>query len=380
MFSWIRLFAVANKEYLELKRNLLLFLVLVLGPIMLYLLEAYGLPVDVKNLNLGVLDMDKSAYSRSLQDTFQNSNIFQIKLIASDKNELKKGIDLSELRAGLIIPHDFSAQLKRNSTVAIQALIDGAYPNYALVSEGYIRGAVNHFNYNLLEQYSDRYLGGLAKIPIPIDIKATVWYNPTFNGNYFMLPGLFGLTILFFPAIMATLSLTKEKETRSILNFYCSSITKTEYLIGKMLPYIMIAFFQVMLVFSHAVLIAGVPMRGSLLAFLAASFLFSISAVGMGLFIAIFINSQAPAILVTTVLTLTLTFTYSGIITPVICLSEDNRLIAYLLPITHYIDVTRHVMIRGSSFADMSNNLLALFLSCVVFFGSSILIFKKRLS
>ncbi|OGC08359.1 hypothetical protein A2526_06130 [candidate division WOR-1 bacterium RIFOXYD2_FULL_36_8] len=377
MFSWIRLIAVAKKEYLELKRNLLLFLVLVFGPILLYLLHAYGLPVDVKNLTLGILDMDKSALSRSLQDTFQNSGIFKIERTFKDKNELKKGLDLAELRAGVIIPHDFAAKLERNSSVIVQALIDGSYPNYALISEGYIQAVVSSFNLNILDQYFVRYLGSSANIPI--DISATVWYNPTFNGNYFMLPGLFALTIIFFPAIMATLSLTKEKETRSILNFYCSSVTKTEYLIGKMLPYVIIAFLQSLLCFVHAVLISGVPMRGSILAFLIASLLFSAASVGIGLFIAVFITSQATAILLTTILTLTFTFTYSGILTPVICLSEDNRVISYLLPITHYIDVARKVMIRGADFYDVQNSLIMLLLSCIVFYGASILIFKKRI-
>jgi ABC-type multidrug transport system permease subunit len=367
-FSFERLAAVATKEYLELRRNLLLFLV-----------HAYGLPVDVKNLNLGVLDMDRSSLSRSFQDTFQNSRIFQIKLSARDRSELENGLALGELRAGVVIPHDFSARLKRNSPVTVQALIDGSYTNYALISEGYIEAAAAYFNYDLLESYSKRYLGTSSNVPVPIDVKATVWYNPAFNGNYFMLPGLFGLTVLFFPAIMATLSLTKEKETGSILNFYCSGVTKTEYLIGKMAPYAGIAFLQALICFAHAVLIAQVPLRGSIAAFLLASFLFSASAVGLGLFIAVFINSQAPAILLTTIISLTFTFTYSGIITPVMCLTEDNRFIAYLLPITHYIDICRKVMIRGAGFDGVAGSLAALLVSCVFFYGASILVFKKRI-
>jgi len=371
MFSWTRLIAVATKEFLELKRNLLFFVVLVFGPVMFYLLHAYGLPVDVKNLNLGVFDRDKSALSRSLQDTFQNSGIFEIKKIANDEKELITGLALADLRVGLIIPPGFAAELARNSPVIVQALIDGSYPNYALISEGYVAAAVNDFNFNILEQSGNA--------PLPIDINATVWYNSTFNGNYFMLPGLFGLTLVFFPAIMAALSLTKEKETRSILNFYCCSVTRFEYLIGKMAPYVVIAYLQCLVCFAYAVLVMAVPMRGSLLAFLIASFLFSAVSVGIGLFIAVFITSQAAAILLTTIITLTFTFTYSGILTPVICLSEDNRAIAYLLPVTHYIDIARKVMIKGSSFSDVQGSLLVLLVACLFFYGGSILIFRKRL-
>ena len=379
MFSWVRLIAVAKKEFLGLKRNLLFFVVLVFGPIMFYLLHAYGLPVDVKSLNLGVFDMDKSALSRSLQDTFQNNGVFVIKQTAKSEEELFRSLALAELRAGVIIPPDFSRKLERNSAVAVQALVDGSYPNNALISEGYIAAAINSFNLVILEEYFNR-LGHRASIPMPIDINATVWYNSTFNGNYFMLPGLFGLTLVFFPAIMAALSLTKEKETRSILNFYCSSVTKFEYLAGKMLPYVMIAFMQCLVCFLHAVFIMGVPMRGSLTAFLLASFLFAAVSVGIGLFIAVFVASQAAAILLTTIITLTFTFTYSGVITPVICLSEDNRIIAYLLPVTHYIDIARKVMIKGASFMDVQDSLLMLLVSCLVFYGGALLIFKKRIS
>lgn len=379
MFYFERLMAVATKEFLELKRSLLFFIVLVFGPVMFYLLHAYGLPVDVKSLNLGVIDMDKSAMSRSMQDAFQNNGIFVIKQIANDEDALFNGLALANLRAGVIIPHDFSRRIKRGSSVSMQALVDGTFPNFALISEGYIAAAVNAFNLVILEGYSKR-LGDKAQgYAMPIDIYATVWYNSTFNGNYFMLPGLFGLTLVFFPAIMAALSLTKEKETRSILNFYCSSVTKFEYLIGKMLPYVIIAFMQCLVCFLHAVFIMGVPMRGSLAAFLLASFLFAAVSVGIGLFIAVFVASQAAAILLTTIITLTFTFTYSGVITPVICLSEDNRIIAYLLPVTHYIDIARKVMIKGASFMDVQNSLLMLLVSCLFFYGSALLIFKKRI-
>ncbi|MCX5751981.1 MAG: ABC transporter permease [Candidatus Saganbacteria bacterium] len=379
MFSLRRLLAVAKKEFLEIKRNLLLFLVLTLGPVMLYLLNAYGLPIDIKNIPLGILDMDKSALSRSLEDTFENSKIFTIKQNVRDINTLKKKLSLSELRAGIIIPTNFGAELARNSPVTIQALVDGSYPNHALISAGYIEAAVGFFNFDLLDRYFHRFWGTSANIPIPIDIKSSVWYNPTFNSNYFMLPGLFGLTLVFFPAVMAALSLTKEKETRSILNFYCSNVTKAEYLIGKMLPYVIITFIQCLICFSHAVFLMDVPMRGSLLAFIIASFLFSAVSVGIGLLIAVFIHTQAAAILITTIITLTLTFTYSGIITPVICLSEENRVISNLLPITHFIDVTRKVMIRGASFGQVENSIMILAVSCIVFYGSAILFFKKRL-
>jgi len=379
MFSWRRFLAVAKKEFLEIKRNLLLFMVLLMGPIMLFLLHAYGLTLDVKNLNMGVLDLDKSALSRNLQDTFQNSKMFQIKKNARDITDLETGLRLAELRAGVVIPENFSEELKRNSQVAIQAILDGSYTNNALVSLGYIDAAVSYFNLNLLENYFKRYNGTTSAVPLPIDVNATVWYNPTFKSDYFMIPGLLGLTILFFPAVMAALSLTKEKETRSILNFYCSSVTKSEYLLGKMFPYVIIAFLQCLFCSAYAFLLMEVPMRGSLLAFLAASFLFSAVAVGIGLCIGLFVTSQAAAILITTISTMTFTFTYSGIITPVMCLSEDNRVISNLLPVTHFIDITRNIMIKGSGFLQVQNGLMALLVSCFVLYGAAILIFRKRL-
>lgn len=380
MFSWRRSMAVAKKEYLELRRNPLLYMALMLGPLMFYLLHAYGLPLDIKNIPLGVLDMDKSALSRSLQDTFENSNVFNVKRSVNDTKTLTRALSLSEMRAGIVIPPDFSVRLNRGLPVTIQAMVDGSYPNQALISIGYIESAVNFFNLDQLEQYFQRAGGTAAGGSMPIEINATVWDNSTFNGNYFLLPGLFGLTLVFFPAIMAALSLTKEKETRSILNFYSSSVTKTEYLLGKMLPYVIIAFFQCLLCFVHAVFIMSVPMRGSLLAFVIAAWLFSAAAVGTGLLIGVFLSSQSTAILLTTIITLTFTFTYSGVLTPVMCLSEDSRVISNLLPVTYFIDVARRVMIRGASFGQVQDSLMVLFVFCLALYGASILIFKKRLS
>lgn len=375
---WQRLLAVAKKEFLELRRNKLLLMILILGPLAIYLLNAYGVPVDINNLSLGILDEDNSVLSRDLADNLGNSRILKITQRPRNQEQLIRALNLSELRAGAVIPDDFSAKLLKGSPVTVQALVDGAYPNFALISAGYIEGAVYDFNFDLLENYAKR-TGSQYLINSPIDIKTAVWYNPTFNGDYFNLPGLFGLALVFFPAVMAALSITKEKETHSILNFYCSSVTKTEYLLGKMLPYIIITYCQCWVCLAHAVLIARIPMRGSLSAWATAALFFSAASVGLGLFIGVLAQRQSASILITTIVTLTLTFSYSGVLIPVMCLSEDSRVIAYLLPATHFIDLSRKILIQGAGWLTQLPNIAFLFGACLAVYGGSILIFKKRL-
>lgn len=379
MFSYRRFIAVAKKEFLELKRNKLFFLMTVLAPLILYFLFAYGFPLDVKNIPMGVLDLDKSALSRQLLTMFENSRVFKIKRIANDDAVLERDLSLGNIRSALIIHSDFSHNLKRSVPATVQILVDGTYPNHANLVSGYAESVVFAFRMNILEEFFLKIFGLPAGGSLPVDLKTSVWYNPSFRSEDFILPGIIAIIIMFFPPLVAAVSLAKEKETGSILNFYCSSVSKAEYILGKMLPYIIISYLIFLIFLTCTVFIFAVPLRGPFIIFLIVSFFYVATAIALGLSVAVFVNTQIAAILITSVATLTPSFLYSGFMVPLSSISQDGRIIAYSLPSTHYIDIARKIMIKGAGFSQIQLSVIVLIFYCLGLYALSIFFFKKRL-
>ncbi|MBI4352964.1 MAG: ABC transporter permease [Candidatus Omnitrophica bacterium] len=378
-FSVRRFKAVAQKEFLELRRNPLFFLMTVLAPLILFFLFAYGFPLDAKNIPMGVLDLDKSALSRTLLDKFEAGKAFRIKQTAGDYASLEKELSLGRIRAILAIPADFSRNLKRGLPVTLQILVDGSYPNRANLVSGYAEATIFSFRTEILRDFFIKAFGSAGAADLPIDLSVSVWYNPSFRSEDFIIPGIIAIIMMFFPPLVSAISLAKEKETGSILNMYCSSVTKTEYLLGKMTPYVLISYVNFLIFLLCALFIFEVPLRGDLPALLIVSAFYTATAVAMGLSIAVCVNTQIAAILITAMVTLTPSFLYSGFMVPVSSIGEEGRLLAYGLPATHYIDVARKIMVKGVGFAEVKLSVLALVGFCVGLYAISIAWFKKRL-
>jgi ABC-type multidrug transport system permease subunit len=205
------------------------------------------------------------------------------------------------------------------------------------------------------------------------------WFNPTLRSEDFIVPGVIGIILIFLPPIIAAISVAKEKETGSIINMFVSPIGKAEYLLGKMIPYIMITYFNFILFFIFTVTIFKVPMRGDPVLFFAVSLLYSIDVIGIGLLVSVLVSNQISAILVSAVLNLIPAFMYSGFFIPFICLDESAKSTANSLVTTYYIDFTRKLMIKGMGLDFLMSNIIAMAVYGLFVYGLSIIFFKKKL-
>ncbi len=379
MFSPRRYIAVAKKEYLELKRNRLFFLMTILSPIVLYFLFAFAFSLDARNIPIGFTDRDKSALSRQLIDKFATATkLFQVKEVSGNYAELIRGMDLNRLRAVIVIPNDFSQKVKKGMPTTLQVMIDGVNPSYSNVVSSYISGVLTAFQSEVLFDYFSK--NGYVNISyVPIDLTVSTWYNSAFRSEDFIIPGVVAIIIMFFPPIVASVSLAKEKETGSILNMYCSCVTKTEYLLGKMTPYIIISYINCLLFILFTVFIFDVPMRGSPFYLAFASLFYVASSIAIGLLVAILVGTQVAAIIITSILTLTPSFMYSGFLVPVSSLGPNARLYTNSSPATYYIDLIRKIMVKGATFVNLRSDIGILILFSIVLYGICISLFKKRL-
>lgn len=368
------------KEFLQLKRNLIFFLMTVMGPLIFFFLFAYGMPLDAKNNSIAVVDLDKTAESRSLVDQFENAtDLFEVKLVADDYHEAMRLMKLGKAGMILVIPTYFEQKLTKGVPIDVQVLVDGAYPNTASLVGAYVDAILGAYNAQVLARYGATRPGYEAVDAVPIELKSSGWYNSAFLSNDFMIPAIIALVMIFFPPIVATISLAREKETGSILNMYCSSLSKAEYLLGKMTPYVIIAYINFIVFLTLAVFLFDVPIRGSLGIICFGSFFYIASVVAIGLLIAVLLKSQVAAILITFVGTVMPSFLFSGFMVPISSMQKNAQIMSWFIPTTYEIDMLRQVMVKGASISYLKIDIVMIFVFLIVLYGVSIKLFKKRI-
>jgi ABC-type multidrug transport system permease subunit len=338
--------------------------------------------LDVRNIPMAILDEDRSSESRRLIDAFASSNMFQIKKMLSRYDDLEDIIRRGEIRLCVVIPPRFGQDIKRGMPTKLQALVDATYTNRAEMSAGYLEGTIAEFGGAVLNICFLKYFGpsyGTGTGGMPISIYTSPWFNSTFRGEDFAVPGVIAIILIFLPPTIVAISLSKEKETGSILNMFCSPIKKAEYIIGKAIPYIVITYFNFILFLLFTVFIFQVPMRGSLLLLLGVSLIYVITVIGLGIFVAVLVKSQIAAILITAVVNLIPSFMYSGFMIPVVCMDPSAKETAYSIAPTYYISFIRKLMLKGVGMEYLSREVLALALMAFGYFFLSIVLFKKRL-
>jgi ABC-2 type transport system permease protein len=380
-FSPRRIIAVARKEWQELLRNFTSFLLTIIAPLILFFLLSFGMTADVKNVPMAILDEDKSAESRRLIDIFAGARIFQIKEMITRYEDIDTIIRRGDIRLCVVIPPRFGEDIKKGKPVKLQAFIDGTFPSRAEMSSGYLEGTVAEFGGIALDKYFIKNFGPSygSGTGMPVTVFENPWFNTTFRGEDFAVPGVIAIILIFLPPTIVSISLSREKETGSILNMFCSPITKLEYIVGKATPYIIMTYFNFILFLLGTIFIFKVPMRGSLLLLLIVSFIYVVVVIGIGILVAVLMKTQIAAILITSVLNLIPPFMYSGFFIPIVCMDESARETAYSLAPTYYISFIRKLMLKGVGIDYLMRDIVALALMAFGFFAISIVLFKKRL-
>jgi ABC-2 type transport system permease protein len=380
-FSPRRLLAVARKESQDMVRNWMSLLLSVIAPVVLYFLFAFGLPLEIQNVPAAVLDLDRSTDSRRLIQAFENSKRFVVKKMLNRYEDINRTMCFEEIRACIVIPKDFSKYLSKAQLQRMQVITDGTNTSRAEIIASYVESTVLDFSGQKINAYLRGLFGPSAKDEgMPLRFFTNAWFNPTLRSEDFIVPGVIGIILVFLPPIISAIALSKEKESGSVINMFCSPVTKTEFILGKAVPYVIVTFFNFILFYIFTRVICEVPMRGSLLLFFGSSLLYCVTIIGAGLFIAVLMRNQISAILVCAVGLLIPSFQFSGFIGPLMCMEEGTRAISNILPSTHFIDLTRKLMVKGAELVFVQNDITTLLGMSIFFYGFSILIFKKRLT
>lgn len=370
-----RMLAYMRREALELRRDPLRATLATMGSVILMFVIGYGINLDVDNLSFAVLDRDDTTISRDYATQIAGSRYFSEKAPVVDYQDLDRRMGNGELSLVLEFPPGFARDVARGRNVEVGAWIDGAMP----VRGDTIASYVQQIHTEWLAQKARELYGDSSALGA-FQVALRYRYNPNVESLIAMVPAVIPLLLMMIPAMLTVLSVVREKELGSIVNFYVTPVTRLEFLLGKQIPYVMLAMLNFILLAAFAVFIFRVPLAGSFLALAFGALLYVIVSTSMGLVVSSFMSSQIAAIFGTTLITLIPAIQYSGLIDPVSSLQGVGAYIGKIYPAAYFVTISRGTFSKGLGFGDLANEYLALLIAIPVLFGLGAAFLKKQAS
>ena len=372
-FDLRRMLAYARLEALELRRDPIRLTLALVGTVLLMFVLGYGTNIDVENLSFAVLDRDDSSISRNYVLQLSGSRYFIEKPPIASYDELDRRLRSGELSLAIEIPPNFGRDVARGRRTEIGAWIDGAMPSRAETVRGYVEGM-----HALWLAEKARQLYGSRATTGDFQLVVRFRYNPAMVSLVAMVPAVIPLLLMMIPAMLTALSIVREKELGSIVNLYVTPVTRGEFMLGKQMPYVLLAMLNFLLLAGFAIFIFRIPFTGSFITFASAAFLYVISSTGLGLLISAFMKSQIAAIFGTALLTLIPAVQYSGMVDPVSSLQGAGAFIGRIYPASHFMTIARGTFSKALDFHDLQGSFLPLLIAIPVLLGFGIALLRKQ--
>ncbi len=369
---------ILKKELREIGRDPYTLGIAIFLPLVLLLLFAYALNLDVKNIPLAVVDLDRSPESRLYVQMFVNTGSFNLKYHLATPEEATRLLDQGKAQVILMIPPDFSRTLASGGTAEVQTLVDGTFPTSARVVQGYVDAVNDVFTARLLSEHFASLGAGSNLMAPAVMAVPQIRYNPTLKSANFIVPGLIGVILMSFPPLLSALAIVREKERGSIQQIFVSPLRPWAFIVGKLIPYMIIAFGELILILLTARYWFRVPMAGSIWLFLLASVPYVIGTVGIGLLVSTLTRSQLAAMLLALVLTFMPSFLFSGFMFPIFTMPTLLQIYSYFFPARYFTEITYDVFLKGVGLEVWLTQLAILVLYTVILITLASLRFKKK--
>lgn len=372
-FSLRRLFSYSRREALELRRDPVRSTLALMGTVILMLIMGYGISMDVENLRFSVLDRDQTVSSQAWALNLAGSRYFIEQPPLTSYDELDKRMRSGEVAVAIEIPPNFGRDIARGTPVKIGVWVDGAMPSRAETVRGYVQAMHQTWLQDVMaHQPNASGQNGL------MTIETRYRYNPDVKSLPAIVPAVIPLLLMMIPSMLSALSVVREKELGSIINLYVTPTTRSEFLLGKQLPYIVLGMLNFLLLCALSVFVFGVPHKGSFLTLTLAALLYVTIATGLGLLISTFMKSQIAAIFGTAIITLIPATQFSGMIDPVASLEGPGRWIGEIYPTSHFLTIARGTFSKALDLMDLWQLFIPLAIAIPVVIGLSVLLLKKQ--
>ena len=360
-----RVAAFAHKETLEIVRDPITVWIALVMPLIMLFLFGVALSFDVRNAPLLIVDHDRSAASRALSDQFLNTSYFALAGAPDNEREAEHALMQGRARAILSIPPEFGRRLARGDTAPVEFIVDGTYGATAAIVSAYGRAILYAFP-----------SGSLA---LPIQPEIRVWYNPELKSRDFIVPGLFAVILMALSPLLTALAVAREKEFGTIAQIYASPLTRIEFILGKLLPYLVIAALQLAIVLAAGFLLFKVPMHGSFVLLAALGLLYVICTVSIGLLVSMLVRTQVAAMLVSIIITLMPAFLFSGFVYPIFTMPPFFQGYSARIPTMYFVNISRGIVMRGAGLEELWVNVAVLVGYTAVVLTAACLLFRKRI-
>jgi ribosome-dependent ATPase len=372
-FSLTRLAAYFRRETMELLRDPIRLAFALLGPLLLLVVFGYGISFDVEKLPYAVLDRDQSPDSRFYLENFSGSRYFQRRPPLHNHQELEKRMRSGELRMAIEIPPDFGKHLRSGRQPTVGIWVDGAIPFRAETSRGYVFGVHQAYLADLARRYVGRHIPGPA-----VNIEPRFRYNQAFKSVYAMVPGIVMLLLMLIPAMMTAVGVVREKELGSITNLYATPVTRIEFLLGKQLPYVVVAMISFFSLLGMANVLFGVPVKGSMFALTLGALLYVITTTGFGMLISAFVKTQIAAIFAAAIFTMIPSINFTGFFVPVSSLTGGAKTIAHVFSGTYFQKISIGTFTKALGIGDLIPYYALLLLIIIVVVTVSLVLIRTQ--
>ena len=372
-----RLWAYARRETMELLRDPIRMSFAFVGPVILMLAFGYGITFDVENLKFAAFDQDQTPESRRLLESFSGSHYFTERPPISSTAELEHRMRSGELAVAVEIPSGFGRDVANLHSPEVAFWVDGAMPFRGETTKGYVTGLEQRYVQDLIVErlgpnpVSNVYVGR-------VNVENRFRYNQAFKSIFAIVPLTIVMVLVLIPAVMTTIAVVREKETGSIANFRSTPISKFEFLVGKLFPYVVVSMLAFIILLLMALFVFHVPVKGSFGALALGTLLYVFSTCGFGQLVSTFTQTQVAAVFATTVLSVIPTVNFSGLITPVSSLTGGGRVMGLLFPAAWYQPISVGTFTKGLGYSDLWFNALVLAGFTVSYFIAAHILLQKQ--
>ena len=338
-----RLRCLVRKELLELRMNPRLFGLVVIAPILQLTMLGYAATTDVKDVPLLVADGDRTAASRELVARFDASPNFRVVAIVTTVDEIEPYLEEGSAWLALSIPRGYGEDIRERRPVKVQVVADGTDSNSTTVALGYANSLIGGYAQELIGSGAE----AVAVRPPGIDARIRVWFNPQLESRFFMIPGVLALILLIITSNLAAMAIVRERELGTLEQLNVTPLKRWELIVGKLLPYGLIGFIDVLLVVAVAVFWFEVPLRGSFVLLLGMCLVYVLCTLSLGLFISTISDTQQQAMMTATFFFLTPMIYLSGFIFPIENMPAVIQPFTYLIPLRYFLVIVRGIFLKG---------------------------------
>ncbi|MCX5853145.1 MAG: ABC transporter permease [Deltaproteobacteria bacterium] len=368
--------AITLKEFYHLIRDFRSLYLAFAVPLLLIFLFGYALSLDVDNVETVVVDYDRTDLSRDFIRRLDASPYFHVGALLTETRAVTEYLDHGRASLAIVIPPDWTKNLRADREAPLQILLDGSDPNFAGITRGYVNAFIERYNQKLLGEFLNRQ--GMEKINPPVEGRIRVWFNEDLESRNFILPGIIAVIIMIVGAMLTSLVIAREYENGTMETIKSLPINAGEFLIGKAIPYFFIGLIDVLVSILMGQVLFGVVMKSSFWLMILASSIYLAVALALGLLISTVTKSQLVANQGAILITYLPSLLLSNFVFPVVNMPTALQMVTYIVPATYYIDILNGLYLRNLGLAHLWPSFVVMTVMFVILAAANCLLLKRE--